>query len=234
MKRTCLVNLLLAFIGLSVLGAPPNQDSGSRQKKEPWEWTDSERIAARFSPEFIKANTLPTSSSGPWHVQAESLPTDTVFTIDGSKNPELFFPHELFNFLMNGFNRDSAFRQASRARIANRIVEFGYKDPDAFWAELEQAIAAHLKVIRDDEALYARLNKAARRDRDAIQKEIDVHDLVYCRSRNNALTAARAHFGHDTFDRFLYTAVAPGLLRGSRPPRPDSAHEYTYIEGGCQ
>ena len=43
-------NPISSSVGKTKAKNGPSQDSGSRQKKEPWEWTDSERVAARLDP----------------------------------------------------------------------------------------------------------------------------------------------------------------------------------------
>jgi hypothetical protein len=234
MKSTCLVTLLLAFTALSVLGAPPNQDSGSRQKKEPWEWTDSERVAARLDPAFIKANSRQPSNSSSLHIATEGASSDFAFTLEGSKNPEIFLPFELFMSLMNGFDADPDSRSHNRVYFSRGIAESGYKDPDAFWRELEPLVSVHATALRDHLALYERRDRADRKERDAVEKQISEHQTTVCRSRFQALEAARAHFGRQTFDRLLYTVVAPGLTQSSAAPDSNFASHYLFIAGGCR
>src|SRR5258706_2647335 len=122
MKRMCLVTFLLAFTGLSVLGAPPNQDSGSRQKKEPWDWTANERIVARLDPSFVKANSHPPANTPGGYVAAQGISTDMVLVIDGSKTPEIFLPSELFTNLLDGFQNNPRFRDGTRTIYQQRII----------------------------------------------------------------------------------------------------------------
>lgn len=234
MKRTCLVTLLLAFTGLSVLGAPPNQDSGSRQKKDPWEWTDSERIAARFDSAFIKANSHPPGHAPAGYVAAEGVRGDLVLVIDGSKTPEAFLPFELFNSLLGGLHADVAYQQQRRAMLRSGIVGSGYKDPDAFWAEFARVVQPHLVLLEKSAALDDRIQRAGATERGALQKQRHELDISVCRSRFRALTAARAHYGQANFDRFLYTVVAPDLKTIGSLPDSDAESLLTYSAGGCQ
>src|SRR5438270_2395740 len=160
MKRTCLVTLLLVFTGLSVLGAPPNQDSGSRQKKEPWELSPAERIAARSDPGFLKANTRSAEDS---HriVGAEGITGHPILVVNGKTNPEIFFRFELFNWMLSGLDDEHQIaRDITRSMMRDRMIAFGYKDPDAFWRELADVIPAHLALIHQSALLNSAVEKA--------------------------------------------------------------------------
>jgi hypothetical protein len=234
MKRTSLVALLVVFTGLSVLGAPPNQDSGSRQMKEPWEWTENERIVARLDPSFVKANSHPRANTPGGYVAAQGISTDLVLVIDGSKTPEMFLPSELFTNLLDAFQSNATFREGARTIYQQRIITFGFKDPHAFWSELEKVIAPHLALMRDAASLDTRIQEANARDRNVLVKNKGDLDVALCRSRFRAMTSARAHFGQETFDRFLYTVVAPNLKKFSAIPGAGAASGYAYVESGCR
>ncbi len=234
MKKMCLVTLLLAFSVFSVLGAPPNQDSGSRQKKESWDWTDSERIATRFDPAFIKANSHPPGHAPAGYVAAEGIRSDLVLVIDGDKTPEAFLPFELFNSLLGGLRGDAAFQQQRRAMLRSRITAYGFKDPDVFWGELGRIVQPHLALLAKSASLDDRIQRAGARDRDALQTLRHQLDITVCHSRFQALSAARRHFGQENFDRFLYSVVAPDLHTMAPVAGADAASLLTYSAGGCQ
>src|SRR5262249_4435230 len=133
MTRMSLAALLLGLCAVSVLGAPPTQDGGGPKKKEAWEWTDEERIAARFDPAYVKANTR-SGAERYGYPAAENVPGHAVLVVDGSKNPEIFMPFELFTSLTQGLDDDQpSYRDGIRSMYHDRLVAFGYKDPEVFW-----------------------------------------------------------------------------------------------------
>jgi hypothetical protein len=191
--------------------------------RRPWQWADEERIAARLDPAYIAKHSKP----GP------SEAAKVTFSIDGRENPHLFLPFELFNSLMDGLSADAGFRDTRRAMLHDRIKDFGY-DPNAFWAELETSVASHLKSLRRNAALRERMRTASRAERDAIARDLESSNIPVCRSRAESLAAARAHFGRETFDRFLYSVVAPQLSVSSPMPGAEEGRGLAYIQGGCR
>src|ERR1700748_829297 len=101
MKKLPIVALLLGVIALPAIAAPPGPDSAAPRKKEAWEWSDSERLAVRLDPAFVRANSRPTSAAGPLQVDSVDESTPVQFTLSGKTHPELFMPFELFVAMMN-------------------------------------------------------------------------------------------------------------------------------------
>src|SRR5580765_3346297 len=92
-KRMFCVAIIL---GLSVplIAASPDTASGSQPTKQPWEWTDAERLAGRFDPAFLKAirhlrHDLPAGITS-----KEANDSDWRTTLYGEINPELVLPFE--------------------------------------------------------------------------------------------------------------------------------------------
>jgi len=204
--------------------------SGIAQTDEPhaakraWQWSADERIAARLDPAFVEKHTKRNPSD----------PGKATFSIDGRQDPHVFLPFELFVFLLGGLHGDAANRDVTRAMMEDRIKSFGYADPSAFWRELETVAAPYLTLLKRNAALHVKMQTAPRPERAAIAEEIESSHIPLCRSRAEALAAARAHFGRETFDRFLYTVVAPQVTTGSVVPSADEARGLAYLEGGCR
>jgi hypothetical protein len=218
MRKSLILFVLLAVYAISTIGQPADEP---RVSKRPWQWSDTDRIAARLDASYI-------------HKHMKSDGGQVAFSINGRETPQLFLPYELFNSLMGGLNADVTFRDTTRAMLYEHIKSFGYADPDAFWNELERIVAPHLALVRRTETLRNQLRGASRPDRDAIAREIERSSIPLCRSRADALASARAHFGRETFDRFLYSVVAPQLSVNAPLPSADEARGLAYVEGGCR
>jgi hypothetical protein len=223
--------LCFAIVGATTAlsaGAPDRAAFGS---KLPWQWSDEERIAARLDPVYIRDHTR-RSAVGVGGLSSQDSELQVV--IDGRQNPELLLPYELFNWLMGAFDADPALREQIRASLHDRLQGFGPKNPDTFWAELESVSSPHLALVHHLGSLGGRLKKADRRGREALTRQIDELQVPMCRSRADALAAARLHFGGEAFEQLLYSVVAPQLTVGIRVPTPDEARELAFIQGGCR
>ena len=203
--------------------------------KEAWQWTDDERIAARLDPVKIRERAAAHAARsfkrlGVLSSLAVGSGEQVSFRIDGAENPELFLPFELFGQLLRGvdWNAPSIDRDVERAILAPKIKSFGY-EPDRFWTALG-SVAKRYFEVRDGTQASAS-NHARAEATQSPSGPIDAH-IVLCRERQTALTAARAYFGREKFDRFLYEVVAPTLSSSSRAP--DGAQGLRYMAGGCQ
>lgn len=114
MKRVFCAAIVLGLSVQGLLAASPNTVSGSQTTKQPWEWTDAERLAGRFDPAFIKAIRHPRHDLAAGVVANEAKESDWTMGLNGDTNPELLLPFELFTNLLRGFNRDLQFRDARR------------------------------------------------------------------------------------------------------------------------
>src|SRR5436309_1158014 len=136
-------------------------DDSVRSHKKPWQWPDSERIAARLDPAYVAKHAKPADAG------------KVTFSISGRDNPHLFLPYELFNWLMGGFGGDSAFRNTTRAMLYENIKSFGYTDPDAFWSELDAAVRSHVDLLHRASVLQQSVQTTGRPQRDAVMREIE-------------------------------------------------------------
>ncbi len=208
--------------------------------KEPWQMTDDERIAARLDPEKIRQRSeahsvrLPRHhSEGPSGMAVGATSQPIPFVIDGAANPELFFRFELFAYLLRGVDPKltGTDREVARALLMTKIKAFGY-EPETFWNELSASVPRYFEV-RDGVSSRSP-SKHARIEAIAPPSGPDDVHTALCRERLTALSSARNHFGSETFDRFLYSVVAPTITVTSNPPGPEEGAGLRFLEGGCQ
>jgi len=168
-----------------------------------YKWSVDQRLRARFDPADMEKRLAA--------IQMGRPPEKDANVVDGSKNPELLLPTELFNALLKrGFDRDVDARKAWRQKIEPVVSELGI-DPD-FWPTLAELAAGVIPA-----ATTGRSERTWEED---------------CKVRHEALAAARKAFGEKSFDRLLYEGVAPGVkvsYRGSEVEK-----ELRDLEKGCR
>lgn len=218
--------LLLAFRLNAEVAEPSDAalQSAERleQQKRPWEWTTEDRLAARVDP--VKIAERQNADEARYHsagAQAQSTGRETTqkYSIDGSRNPELLLPHELFQSLLTGFVPDDERRRRKRESLRPGIVASGFNE-ELFWAQLRSAVGEYI----DNYAYPAQETVVSLTDR---------RGYGLCRVAYTALNNARQVFGPDRFDRFLYEVVAPRVWVASATNAPDPAAELRYVERGC-
>jgi len=231
------VSFVLIGIPTTVRGTDV-QNGGLR--KPAWKWSLDERLAARFDPEFMaareaqrqaKETELHKGWADPLLKEKARAPEPVSIQeiIYGSKTPELLLPIEIFDALLErGFpsNGEKEDLQRSRVWIEERAAALGYGHD--FWARLEGAAASYLKLLHE-----------ADRQRPANQANTDKYKTSLCRARSQALKAAQAELGEESFLRLLYEAVAPNVaiarLLGRYPPDYQRySEDLRFQERGCQ
>lgn len=221
-KRFALVLLLALSLNASAAERALQSPERVGQQRRPWEWTIEERLAARVNPVKIaerqNAEEARYRSAGAQPPSTAREPTQS-YAIDGSRNPELLLPHELFQSLLTGLAPDDKPRAAHRKSLRPGIVASGF-DEELFWALLRSAAGEYI----DNYAYPAR---------DPVSSMSDGPQYGLCRAAFTALNNARQVIGPDRFDRFLYEVVAPGTWVGSATNAPDPAAELRYVERGC-
>jgi hypothetical protein len=189
-----------------------------------------QRLALRLDPRSIRARADAAAD-------AVGAPQMTVqseggrFVVDGGRDPQLFLPWELFGNLV-GSVRDDSVRE--RERLANEIAAFGWKK-EQFWQTLgaltSEYQARNLRLIQLMQTMES-LPPAGRR---AAEARVEAENIALCGMRADALVRARAHFGAEEFDRFLYTAVAPHMqISSSGTADEGERRRLMYVEGGCR
>jgi hypothetical protein len=209
MKTCILMFVLLPRLALSSGAAAPGQPV----TKPAWQWSDEERTTARTNPG--------PSGHHPLSAESTSVSEDhTQFLLDGSRNPELLMPAELFNSLTLGLWGERAVREDARSRYRDAIRKFGW-DEDAFWGTLA-------KLDHRQQELQRRLLSRDLKPDDGERLNVEA-----CTARLTAFRDVKATLGADKFVQFLYTAVAPGMILTARVGA-DEQERLRWVEGGCQ
>jgi hypothetical protein len=195
-----------------------------------WDLTIEERIALRVDPArraerwaaYVEIRRQMGSSS--------NLPSpEDHDVIDGSINPEVYLPNELFDTLLRELPGENG--KVLRMTTAAQLEANGF-DPETFWRELSAVADRYLEVRREHEALRQQL---ARTPGVVSHAETDAFAHRRCAARREALAAARAHFGPSRFDRFLYSAIASRL--SAIYPVPANGYSAAYVRatlGDCE
>ncbi len=226
--------MLVARVALLLLGtgfwagAVLAQDPEVRKVKEPWEWTTEERLEARYDPQGISQRNLRAMEE--WGQTPEKLHGETsrMIRIDGEWNPELFLPWELFQHLVgSGYLDPQEFRQPWREVRMDRAQHLPLGE--RFWQRLETAVGPYLALVRAERQGFETPRRLADSTAEA---DAEVASQLLCEARADALEAARQEFGGQTFDRFLYEAVAPGVGIGHSADRGPWILE--YVGRGCR
>ncbi len=205
---------------------------GQGSQRPPWKWTDEERIAKRYDPASMhsREDAYVAKTEG----AAVAIGRDVV---DGDKNPGLFLPIDLYRaLLMRAF---SPVPEASQVfRDGYQSKSGGLRIDDDFWQRLERTARPYLDSIETQRALGKEYQTAHPGRRAEIDRQADEFGKEDCRLRVQNLETARATFGREAFDRFLYEAVAPGSFSTSVNGTSDdsliSADHLRYLAGGCQ
>jgi len=221
------VALLLLGVGFWT-GAVLAQEVEVRKVKEPWEWTTEERLEARYDPQGINQRNLRATEE--WGATPKTLQDEAsrMIRVDGEWNPELFLPWELFQHLVgSGYLGPQEFLEPWREVRMDRARHLPLGE--RFWQRLETAIGPYLALARAERQGLETPRGLADSTDDA---DAEVASQLLCEARADALEAARQEFGAQTFDRFLYEAVAPGVGIGHSVDRGPWILE--YVGRGCR
>lgn len=194
--------------------------------KPVWEWTLDERIAVRMDAAARAARWEAARAAGEVPAGVE---TDDI--VLGSRNPELLMPSELMDRVSLAFFGEHAKQEQWRKTWAAGAEILG---PD-FWGRLESVAGPYFDSHRRLAELARRVPVATDLEQRLLQEDQQVAFQSQCRLRAEALAAARAAFGPERFDRFLYGLVAPGVkvfMSMSEPFGPAGSH-WRWMEEGC-
>jgi hypothetical protein len=209
--------LVLLASGIPFLFAPNAYGGDSINAPSAASVLDEQRLAARFDPQKIREREaahwvmveqllgaqppLRTNSAGVAS-PISGVPVNGISQrIDGSRNPELFMPYEVFDELVTGVSDDPSQRTAKQALYHGGLRKAGVEDVDQFWAQVEQIARPYLALRKH--LSESPLVPAATPEEAA--------NIQLCKARFAALTDARLEFSADRFDDILYTAIAPSL-----------------------
>jgi hypothetical protein len=157
--------------------------------------------------------------------------------VDGSFDPTILAPIELIDQVIPVFNlqrpKQERFRREWSARGATQLLG---RD---FWSRLEEILGPAIAVDHENR----RLGQLPAAEREAVTRarpHQQHSDAVECATRASVLAAARATWG-ESFDRFLYEAVAPGVYFSSSCSDPQLMAkpefwlaEWRSMEEGCR
>lgn len=179
----------------------------AQSPKEPWALTVEERIALRTDPKLASERLL-SERNRKSVVSSESNDAQGwVDSFTGQTHPELFLPHEVFRTLI-GLAFLGPVRTGEVVRRGHMPDVKRHGLPPDFWERLRSISGLYIAdswAETDTGQSISKLNGSARsRAEEALAlKQVDV-----CRSRADALAAARSEFGTERFDRFLYEVIA--------------------------
>lgn len=149
-----------------------------------------------------------------------------INVIDGTRDPELFTPPELFDELVSA---------AYHADVEVRELEddFDGRLPADFWARLQAALAPYLAIVSETRGLVGQIGAADRFERARLEALLDDSTIRACSARSRAMQSARRELG-DLFDRFLYDAVTDGLVTMDDANPAELERSRERAEGECE
>jgi hypothetical protein len=199
----------------------------AQARKEAWLLSVDERIALRTNPDLARERVKAGKQ-----VQTHKLSSMSIAdSFDGKTRPELFLPSQVFDELLN-----MAFLSNPRASfvvqqgLSSEVKKHGL--PTDFFDRLRVLSTVHIADALAERDLGQGLarQRGAATERQVRGLELKRADV--CRSRAEALAAARKEFGTEKFDRFLYEAIAAHMF--SLSDKLPDANVLRRIEGGCR
>jgi hypothetical protein len=233
--------LFLGVFTYAVQGGdtPPKPDirvttstAGPQPRKAAWQYTDDERFALRTNATLARQRVAEKRQSrATTGIHAASAGQQHADSFDGKSHPELFLPFEVFrNFVGLAFEGDARARDIVRHGMDAAVRNAGL--PPDFWQRLEAMIAFHVADVRAERDLLNSRSKLSGPARERVVKALELKRADVCRSRADALAAARNAFGRERFDRFLYEGVAANMFQIT--DRVPTVEQLRRWEGGCR
>jgi hypothetical protein len=213
------VGTLFSLVPIVTMGEQPR--ASEADEKPAWKWTQEERVAARVNPR----------SQGERRERARALGqemSEKASIVMGSVEPELFIPAELFEFFITTVFVEHAGARASwRGDIDTR---YSGHLPDDFWERLGRVTHDLQARLSSERELGRKLTTADAFERERISVRIDEVRVEKCTLFREALGSARALLPAGEFDRLLYEAVAPNIVK----TEPASSEALMLrLERGC-
>jgi hypothetical protein len=222
MRHVGLLSLLAAFLNIAV---PLHAQTAGKQ---PWKWTASERLKKRLDPASMQLRTSRAqarmSASG-----SNGFGGTGDFVIVGETDPELFLPWELMDTFLSEIGGDANHQLRMRRAFQRWIGPLGVDD-QKFWRTIEQ-LSTHYAAARE-RSITLQMKLRNGETKTTLAHEVELTNREICSARIDALEGARAAFGVENFDRFLYTAVAPHVV--IRSSVPTDATALLWSSEGCR
>ena len=191
------VSAVFTIVACAALAPASKADTS----KPPWAWTTEERIAARVDITARQARLLRATQGRLLREQPRVRTVATGWSpIDGSTEPQLFFPEELLARLVDSTDQQLRAGLLARTEYRKTIARAGW-DYESFWNAVDSASAQYLTLMRAS----AEIQRASRGQADMTRS-----DHAICTARAGMLSMLRSQFGVG-LDEFLYTSVAPHL-----------------------
>lgn len=219
MKNVLRLSLIVSTCCVAVLAGASEPDRRPKAIKPAWAWSVDERLAVRFDRAEAKRRVEARRVIDP------AIGNRWVDVIDGSRNPELFLPAELFDSVI----RHGYVGETWRDDHVDDLPAAGL--PSDFWERLEDVAAPYIENVQRREMLLRKARHLTEAERDAIQRELSALEPTACRNGAEALARARKMFGA-ALDRFMYASIAPNIAVYSDEFEDREAMLRT--EGGCR
>ena len=218
-----LLALLAAAWAASAMTAPPS--------KPIWQWTTDERLAARFDEAArIQRVAAFEAQRAISHARAVALPRRPADSIHGSEHPELLMPFEIFtSFTEAAYGADDDVARHVQRDATVQASKLGL--PPEFLPTLRKQARAFIAMQREERTLKQQIFTGGMTDPQSGMARLRELQKSECASRATAMRSLRARFGA-SFDRFLYSAIAPGVFRDDF--EPISARTLRAEEDGCK
>jgi hypothetical protein len=230
--RTLVLSILVVIASASsAMAADPPPKS---PEKRVWELTREERLALRFDPSLAAARRAVAVAEGV--VSRDDTDPDLNVVI-GSRNPEMLMAWELMDHIIAPFTvqhqkRQEEYRSKWTARGAAKYLG------DDFWTRLQSVLKPIIDAENEMHRIDALRKSATDEERPAIDAESSRVNALLCPLRAKGLKDARAAFGHEAFERFMYEAVAPDavvLKSWAKPVTIESLQSgEVWVDEGCQ
>jgi hypothetical protein len=232
--------ILLAQVGAS--SQSPRTDSArtidrGAAAKPAWDWTDEERLAKRFDRTAQKlrvdtaiarrrGDSTPGRAIRSEAAQNDSRPDDVI---QGSSDPELLMPSEIYTtFIRVAYAYEDETAREFRRDASSKALELGL--PEDFLLTVERESEPFLRLQRRQVELQSRTDNGGVYE-ESIPLEIKSLQSALCPARAAAIRRLRQIFGVREFNRFLYSAVAPGVFFTFLEPPPTAATLRSQEEG---
>jgi hypothetical protein len=180
-------------------------------QKEPWTFTSEERIALRVDPERAKERIRESGRVRAAGAPVSKTETSWVDKFEGKNHPELFLPYEVFDQLIglafSGTPRDC---QIAREGFMPEVKRRGL--PADFWQRLQSITTIYVADLRTERDLLSAVRQQTGTRLQRAEQALELKHGDVCRSRADALAAARHEFGPQLFDRFMYQVMAVNMF----------------------
>ncbi|HEX2062082.1 MAG TPA: hypothetical protein VHK90_15175, partial [Thermoanaerobaculia bacterium] len=198
----------------------------------PWTLTLDERIALRTNPELARERVRAArAADGVRGAATNAQVREPADSFDGRSHPELFLPHEVFRSLISlAFQGPPRVNHNFRDSVQPELTRIGL--PGDFWQKLESICLVHVADVAAEAEIGGSLATLSGGARTRAKQMLDLKQTDVCRSRADALAAARAEFGRERFDRFLYEVIAVHKFHVDDHPLNPAI--LRWVEGGCR